>query len=726
MKKFLLILCGLIVTVVSMAVPAKPGLWRMLPLADGTEIRACLCGDEHVHFWLSEDGRRFVASGNVYVPIDKQQLQSRLMSRRAAMRPSSRLLSPKRVAFGDRTHYFGKKKGIVFLVQYSDVKFKTANNLEKYKRILNEPGYSEGYFKGSVGDYFKEQSAGQFELEFDVLGPITLKYSQSYYGANSDVGDARAEEMVIEACSQADSLVNFRDYDWDGDGEVDQVFVVYAGKGESDGGSANTVWPHMDRLLDLGRDSLKFDGVLINTYACSNEVDASGRISGIGTFCHEFSHCLGFPDFYDITYSGVFGMGEFDLMAAGSSCGNGFTPVGYTAHEKMMCGWQEPIVLDSLDVDVDNILPMSNHGQTYVIYNNAWPNEYFMIENRQKTGFDSNYPAKGLLITHVDFDKLVWEENVPNTIVTERMAWEYDMKTSNDHQRMTLLHADNNDDSQYWNPLYEMYYAQTLSTDLYPYRNNDSVTARSTPAPILFHPDKNGKKTVEWAITDIRQNDDGTMSFCYRAPGSKHGMQPQDTTATDSQLFYESFNNCSGTGGNDGLWSGSVAAADFKPDNSGWTVLSDKAYGAAGCAKFGTSSIPGVATTPVFTLNGEAVLTFKASAWNTATESTTLLVEADNATIEPSVFDMEKSKWQDYQATVKGTGLPVRITFTPGRRFFLDEVLVMQSPELSGIQVVRALPQEGRIYTLDGRYVGTDVKALSHGLYIVNGKKIIK
>ena len=130
--------------------------------------------------------------------------------------------------------------------------------------------------------------------------------------------------------------------------------------------------------------------------------------------------------------------------------------------------------------------------------------------------------------------------------------------------------------------------------------------------------------------------------------------------------------------------------------------------------------------TPVFTLNGEAVLTFKASAWNTATESTTLLVEADNATIEPSVFDMEKSKWQDYQATVKGTGLPVRITFTPGRRFFLDEVLVMQSPELSGIQVVRALPQEGRIYTLDGRYVGTDVKALSHGLYIVNGKKIIK
>lgn len=725
--KFYLVLLGLLWSVLAAAIPAKPGFWRMLTLADGTEVRACLCGDERVHFWMAEDGRRFVDSGDVFVPVSRDELAARLISRRPSNRLSSRLLSPKKVQIGERTHYHGKKKGLVLLAQFSDVKFKAANNLEKYQRILNEPGYKEDNFKGSVYDYFMEQSAGQFELDFDVLGPFTLKYSQKYYGGNdSDGNDLRPWEMIIEACQQADSLVNFRDYDWDGDGVVDQVFVVYAGKGEADSGVPNTVWPHMDSFDVIGIDLLQLDSVFVNTYACANEIDPSNRISGIGSFCHEFSHCLGFPDFYDVTYSGNYGMGAFDLMAAGSYRGSGFLPVGYTAHEKMMCGWQEPTVLDSVDVEVDSLLPMSKHGETFVIYNDGHPDEYFMIENRQLTGFDRDYPSRGLLITHVDFDPAIWLDNIPNSIISQWEAIRYELKSNgNDHQRMTLMHADNDDDSNYWMSSYGYYYKTTEATDLYPYRQNDSLTATSKPAPKLFHANANGKKTVEWGITNIRQNDDGTMSFHYRAPGSKGTITPPDTTATKDYLFRETFDKCTGKGGNDGLWNGAIASSAFTPDNEGWSALSDKAYGASACAKFGTSEISGIVTSPAITISGEAVLTFKAGGWNATTEPTSLLVEADNATVTPSSFEMEKGAFQEFKATLQGNG-DVRLTFTPGRRFFLDDVLVVAAPDASGIRTVRADGHANRIYTLDGRFAGTDLNTLRPGLYVVNGKKIIR
>lgn len=126
--------------------------------------------------------------------------------------------------------------------------------------------------------------------------------------------------MIIEACQLVDDKVNFKDYDWDGDGEVDQVFVIYAGYGEHAGAPSNTIWPHES---SLGNRSIMLDGVRINTYACSSELNGnSGQVmAGIGTPCHEFSHCLGFPDLYDTDYSGAFGMSYWDVMNSGSHSG---------------------------------------------------------------------------------------------------------------------------------------------------------------------------------------------------------------------------------------------------------------------------------------------------------------------------------------------------------------------------------------------------------------------
>lgn len=738
MKKTLLTLSLLMMTLALSAIPAKKGLWKTLRLTDGTEVRAQLCGDEHLHYWTTEDGTRLARQQDgTFAAADMEQLGRKATARRAKLQTGKRLAhtininkQTRRVAIGEKTHYTGKKKGIVILAQFTDVKFKSANNLEKYKKILNGENYNVSPFKGSVADYFKAQSAGQFELEFDVVGPYTMSNKRSYYGRNdNDDNDVNPEAMIVEAVKAADAEVNFKDYDWDGDGYVDQVFVLYAGTGEADSYDEEAIWPHMYELSATNR-SLKLDGVTIDTYACSNEIDMDGGIEGIGCFCHEFSHCMGFPDFYDTSYSGQFGMSAFDLMDSGAYNGDTFRPAGYTAHEKMMCGWQEPIVLNDEDVHVANMQPMSSHGQTYIIYNEAHPDEYYMLENRQQTGFDTSYPAKGLMITHVDFDEDIWEMNIPNTIITTAEAREMGYSKANDHQRMTIVHADNDDDSKYWKYDYSYgdyaYTKTTLTTDLYPYQQRDSLTATSTPATTLFNKNTDGSKFLTGAILNIKQNADGTISFDYRAKGGslpgESGTGTNPVKPTGDYLFYESFDKCAGKGGNDNIWSGSIANSDFYADNEGWEA--EKGFGANKCAKFGTSKVAGMASTPTFYIDGEAKLTFRAATWGS--DPVKMELSASNgATITTSSFNMGAGEWADLSTTVKGEG-QTAITFSAAKRFFLDEVLVV-STITSGITTHHTTAtRPAAIYTLDGRYVGTDADMLPRGIYVRSGRKFVK
>ena len=707
MKKLFLLIFLSIVTLTAMAVPAKPGLWRTLLLADGSEVQAQLRGDEHVHFWMAGDGSCYVEQGDsTFVRIDEQQLRARSLSNKRGNNPAAaRMMARRKVDIGQRTHYMGRKKGLVILVEFSNLAFRSGNTPELYQRVMNEENLREGNFRGSVADYFKAQSGGLFELEFDVVGPYKLSRTQSYYGSNNSNGDdMHADDMIIEACNLANDSVDFSTYDWDEDGEADQVFVLYAGKGEADGGSANTIWPHMWTLDEAGRQ-LTLDNVKINTYACSNEIDSYSRIEGIGVFCHEFSHCLGFPDFYDII-GNHFGMGSFDLMCAGSYNGNGFIPCGYTAHEKMMCGWQEPIVLGDKDVEVDYLRPMSDNGDTYIIYNDAHPDEYYMIENRQKSGWDTSYPAKGLMITHVDFDKEIWENNIPNTIISNYQAMLYEMSCSNDHQRMTLFHADNTESSY------------SASTDLYPYQQLDSLTATSRPAATLFNANSRGSKTMLGSILNIRQNSNGIISFTYRAPAPE--ATPDTTQTQEDILFYESFDQCMGTGGNDELWSGQVANSVLKTDNEGWTA--ERSYGANQCARFGTSKIPGMAVTPEININGEAVLSFKAAQWGT--DGSTLDLSVSDGTITPAMIELPSEEWGTFTAHIQAYG-PVQITFLPQKRLFLDEVTVTRPGVVpSAVRYIAAEPQHaGQVFDLQGRLMGRE--PLKKGIYIKNGKKII-
>ena len=488
------------------AVPAKRGVTKVITLTDGTTVSARLVGDENGHYWLGADGKAYLAAGDAgtFREVDVAQVRNKAKVRRSqSNNRRAKRLAPRRV--GATGVFVGEKKGLIILVNFKDTKFKNAHNNALYQRIANEENFKYDQFVGSVYDYFHAQSDGQFLLNFDVVGPVEVSQKQAYYGKNDSQGnDQYPAKMVIEALKLIDGDVNYADYDWDGDGEVEQVYVIYAGMGESDSGDDDTIWPH-EYTLDSahyygdGEGPQRLDGVKIDTYACGSELNGSGTIDGIGTMCHEFSHCLGYPDFYDTDYSGGQGMGYWDLMDAGSYCGDGYQPAGYTSYERWVGGWITPTELTA-DTTVTDMKSLQEGGESFIIYNPGNRNEYFLLENRQKTGWDESLLGKGLLILHVDYNAKAWEGNTPNDDPS--------------HQRMTWIPADN--EYQYFTYERTKYYTEEgMATDTYPYGSNNSFSKSTTPAAKFYNKTTNGSYYLDAGVMDIQQNGDGTIGFSF-------------------------------------------------------------------------------------------------------------------------------------------------------------------------------------------------------------------
>ena len=732
MKKVLFALLFMVVSMTMMAVPAKKGQWKTLKLANGTEVRAMLVGDEHGHYWKAADGKAYMQQGDAafYQEIDAKAVTEKAKARRNKVNAKRvKHMAARRV--GEVGSYTGKKKAIMLLVNFTDKSFATGHDNTLFNRIANEEGFSEGSFKGSMADYFKAQSRGQFELDFDVVGPLQVSNKASYYGANDKEGnDKFPGKMVCEAIALAKNQVSdWTQYDWDGDGYVDQVYVVYAGQGEADGGAANTIWPHAYSLTaaaqygDGDGPVTVGTGLKVDSYACGSELNGSKKIEGIGTMCHEYSHCLGYPDFYDIDYSGGQGMGPWDLMDSGSYNDDGYQPAGYTSYERWMAGWLTPITLETENVAVENMKSLQNDGESYVIYNKGNRNEYLLLENRQLEGWDASLPSAGLLILHCDYDATVWEQNGPND--------------DPNHQRMTVVPADGHYDKKldYYSGQY-YFEEEDIANDPFPYGsvkafNKDFKTYDNIAkkAAQFFNKNTNGTYWIDSSVENIKQNADKTVSFNFvSAEGGSVTPDPQPTP--EGVIFYESFDKCDGKGGNSGDWSGQVGSGEFTPDHDGWEVVGNKAWGGDKCAKFGvspksTTPVAGSATTPAIALDGTATLTFKAGAWNAKDDGTGLTLSVDGGTIDTENVTMEKGAFNEYTATVTGSG-SIRITFAAVKgRFFLDEVMLAGSTSDINIQNVNDQRVTKTIYTIDGRYVGTDFSTLSRGLYIVNGKKVV-
>ena len=717
MKKTFTTIAMTLATLCAMAVPAKRGQWKTVTLADGTKVRVELRGDEFINYWQAEDGRRFVrnAATAKYELADMTKLRERAQALRKSInikggKQNAPVRSATRAA---SSQYTGDKKGLVILVEFPDKQF-THGNRNLYEKILNEKNYSNPDlgFVGSVSDYFREQSKGVFNLTFDVVGPVMMSKESTYYGGDTPYQDANIREMLLEALNTASTDVDFSKYDWNNDNEVEQVFFIYAGLGQANGGGDNTIWPHKSILNTQG--GITLDGIRINTYACSCEcqpvytqqgkdiVMTGTMIDGIGTICHEFSHCLGLADLYDISGNtgngGGYGMDAWDLMSSGSYNDNGFRPACYTGAEQMWIGWKQPIELTEA-TEIKGMKSLENGGESYIIRNDANPDEYYILDNRQPDGrWDAGLPGAGLLITHVDYDQGVWDSNGPND--------------NPNHQRCTPIPADGN--------FYT--YTENIAGDAYPYGSNNSLTNETTPAAKVYAKNTDGTYYMNKPITDITQNADGTISFSF-------GVQ-------EGPLFYESFDKCIGKGGNDDDESlkGFVPDANNKlgqgellTDNEGWAYSGEKG-GAYNCAMFESP-----ATTPEFEIDGKCTLTFRAGAiWdNKYTGNSAInLAVTGNAKLGTSQVEMVEYGFGDHSVDITGTG-KIKITFSSDATFVLDEVKVMSATAtgIDGITVqpdAAGKPADRRIYSIDGRYVGTDATQLPKGMYIRGGKKFIK
>ena len=336
-------------------------------------------------------------------------------------------------------------RGLLILVNFSDVQFVENNTQQAFDSLANGDDYTYNGATGSCKQYFTDQSNGKYIPQFDVVGPIQLPHPMAFYGENAaDGNDRYVVDFVIDACKGADSLgVDFAEYDNDNNGMVDFVYIIYAGYAESEGAGAVTIWPHNWDLISalyFGYTYQKeyfatsatnyklpeMDGVKLNNYACSNELKKSNNArTGIGTICHEFSHVLGLPDYYLTTTNPVVDQrntpGAWSLMGYGNYLNNGNTPPNYSVYDKYYLGWLEPEALSksqSLEIPADGETTyMISRNERHVEAGPYRTDTVYYLENRQQEGWDTYLPGHGLLVWRVIYDESDWYNNCPNDYI---------------------------------------------------------------------------------------------------------------------------------------------------------------------------------------------------------------------------------------------------------------------------------------------------------------------
>lgn len=538
-KIFLFTLAALCVMETMQAIPALP-VYRTYHQSDGTSIELKLVGDEFNHSMVTRDGLTVARAANgdfhyqtiaglssvmahnegergadelKYIVAQKESLTlgSLLKDNYKALR-SSTFKAGSSVPLATTS---GSPKIPVLLVNFKDIRF-THTKSELTDALLSG--------SKSVGQYFRDQSNGRYTPQFDVYGMYTLSNNRSYYGGSDTGGtDERPATLTQEACQMATDI-DFSQYDANGDGYCDVVIIIYAGVGQAQSGVTQSVWPCQGTLTDYksemgdGSGTLTLNGVKVDRFAVFNELNLDGeddKIDGIGTFCHEFSHCLGLPDYYPTNNSSYYGMGTWSLMDFGCYNDNTFTPVGYGAYEKSFLGWLDlitPVANTKYTLPVFNQGSVDTDHAVKITYDPSGGDEYYILEYRARQGWDQYIKDEGVLVTHVTYLKDYWDYNEVNN---------YSL------QLMTIVPADGTASDG------------TETTDLYGETNHE-LTNTSTPSA-----------TGNWGgttgyfnkpVTEIYLNDNGTASFWYmKGEGATLSASPetvafgevsQGTTAT--------------------------------------------------------------------------------------------------------------------------------------------------------------------------------------------------
>ena len=461
---------------------------RLFPLSIALFMLASLVGAQQLPDDLPLRSRRAVLTNRV------QQL------RRAASTQDK----------GPGGNYFiGQKHQLVVLASFADNPFlaDSAATVTQWNKILNTRNLNEEPFVGSFRDYLYDQSYGQF----DIICDFQLVYVDScsrYQSTEED--DENSQYLVQDIVAQLRNRdINWTLYDWNGDGFVNQLLIIYAGQGSAYGGFGpryDAIWPHQFWLTYHQKDrqsgvycepetvTYRDTDFLVDSYCAVQEIASDSTYANFGTLCHEFTHCFGFPDFYSSSSSRT--PGYWELMDRGNYNGNGFRPAGYSAHERWIMGWLTPIELTT-PAQVNDMPALVDRPVAYVIHNDAYPDEYYMLENRQKKGWDAAIPGQGLVIFHVDYDPGTWIFGLPNT---------------SNKQRYTIIPASNNPLIRYGSG-WAYPYLRSDSTV------NDELTDTSVPAATLLHANPAGEYLMSKPLTNISLSD-SLISFSFLSPTS--------------------------------------------------------------------------------------------------------------------------------------------------------------------------------------------------------------
>lgn len=434
---------------------------------------------------------------------------------------------------------------LVILISFSDTDFKDEDPKASYHQMLNMEGYNLRKGPGCLAEYLRAQSGGLFNVQFDVYGPYKIDSKAQPYDKPTESTHNYGRNQMSEATMlflAENPDIDFSQYDWNGDGYVNQVIYVCAGYtgNQNNEKCYGYIWPNTSTFNTITTP----DGMKISDYSCSCELwagNSSDPSCGFGTIAHEYAHSMGLPDIYPTSNTAGYSVvDEWDLMDGGNFTNYGWCPPNYTPLEKMLLGWLTPTVLDEPKT-VSNMKTVADGGEVYMVKNTD--NEYYLLENRQWSGWDAGVPGKGLVIYHVNYKASSWSGN---TVNNNRNAYNFH-----------LIAADNRDyegwDSYLRSTEGAKQYANSghmnsnlLSGAPYPLSNdtevlNDSLTDMSVPASIVYNANANGTLFMSKSVTDIVQHDDGTVSFKFMGgdtiPSGISNPAPTPSPKSEESMF---------------------------------------------------------------------------------------------------------------------------------------------------------------------------------------------
>ncbi len=723
------------------AVPAYPKRIK-IAVEDGF-VYITIHGDENTKYGTTDDGYTIMQHNNAWYYVCKNckgeislseyklkktrnsEINEFLQKTDKGLKPvtnkatqlkyktQTRSLSNSIFAVG-KTSAIGERRALVILMQFTDKKF--IKSRYEFEALFNQEGYNEDGADGSVHDYYNTVSQGNLKLSCDIVGPFTSKNGTSYYGSNSGIGgnDIRPFELFKEAIDEATKNINLANYDYNQDGYVDNIHIIYAGHGEEAGGSSNSIWAH-----EMTFEPITVENMLIDRYSCSPELrkNSGFGITRIGVICHEIGHSLGAMDYYDTDYqdNGYFeGTGEWDIMASGSWNNEGITPADFNPYVKAFnFGW-----IDVYDLEQETQSIIYPSYNTNYIYKIDTPNqdEFYLLENIRAKNYNRYTPGEGLLIFHISAD--IEKETITNTINAGYPQSCYPVCASSIYTKPNSSSLSYGDINSAGCP-----YPGTS--------NNREFSNTSTPATLCNNGNKSGI-----TITEIREDENGNI-ILYHTLEKDVNIRPFDiiweedfeqTSLSASWIQEDIYGKCE--------WSIRNASSNLNSNQYPNAVKGDRFLCLAQNIKtFAKQRCSGKITSEKIKIanSGKYALNMYCRKYNkdySSTDTLSIYIRKEKSEWKKrySTAVTHMDKWEEllieYETTPTNIEIAIEGNISSGSNIFIDAISIIPIEIQTNIidSKNELQVEERKIYNLKGERI-TEIS--KPGIYILNGEKML-